>query len=71
MTRHGDTQRLAILMFILRYVAQHGYSPSFRDIQDGLNISSVAVVAHHMKAMKTQGLIQYDRGVARSIRAIN
>ncbi|MGO9165897.1 MAG: LexA family protein [Candidatus Sulfotelmatobacter sp.] len=38
--------------FISRFVAEHGYSPSFDEIGTGLNLSSLATVHKHIQSRK-------------------
>jgi repressor LexA len=64
---HNDT-RERILNFIREYSDAHGYSPTVRDILKGCNISSTAVVQHHLDVLERDGRIQRDPEVFRSIR---
>jgi len=64
---HNDT-RERILNFIHEYSDAHGYSPTVRDILKGCNISSTAVVQHHLDVLELDGRIQRDPEVFRSIR---
>lgn len=57
-----------VLTFIRRYVSEHGYAPSVRDIQHGLTISSTSTVAYHLQKLEAGGCIARDAGVFRSIR---
>jgi repressor LexA len=64
---HSDT-RERILTFIHDFYDKHGYSPTVRDILRGCNISSTAVVQHHLDVLERDGRIQRDPEVFRSIR---
>lgn len=56
-----------LLAFIDRFIKEHGYSPSYREIMAGLNYSSVATVALHVNNLITRGhLIKRERS-ARSL----
>ena len=63
----GTTTK-AILAFIKRYIAQKGFSPSFRDIRDGVGLGSVSAVEPHIKTLEAQGYITRVKGQARTIR---
>jgi repressor LexA len=64
---HSDT-RERIFKFIHEFYDAHGYSPTVRDILKGCNISSTAVVQHHLDVLDRDGRIQRDPEVFRSIR---
>ena len=56
-----------LLEFIEAFIAQHGYSPSYREIMNGLNYTSVATVALHVNSLIKRGhLAKRDRS-ARSL----
>jgi len=47
---------------------EHRYGPSARAVQAGLGISSTSVVAYRLKQLKDAGLVDFDEGVAGSLR---
>lgn len=56
-----------LLGFIESFIADHGYSPSYREIMRGLNYNSVATVALHVNSLIGRGhLIKRGRS-ARSL----
>ncbi|MGH7238644.1 MAG: LexA family protein [Candidatus Saccharimonadales bacterium] len=56
-----------LLTFIDRFINEHGYSPSYREIMAGLNYTSVATVALHINNLIVRGhLVKRDRS-ARSL----
>jgi SOS-response transcriptional repressor LexA len=56
-----------LLDFIEKFIAENGYSPSYREIKAGLNYGSVASVAIHVNNLIKRGqLIKRDRS-ARSL----
>ena len=63
--KHGVT-RARVYEYIRDFRTQNGYSPSFREIADGLGVG-LATVDHHVLHLKAEGLITYKNGVARSI----
>ena len=60
-------RRQDILDFISNFVEDKGYAPTVRDIMWGCNISSTAVVQHHLKILEREGYISRDPEVSRSI----
>ncbi|NJK79042.1 MAG: transcriptional repressor LexA [Chloroflexaceae bacterium] len=63
------SQRQAdILDYIKDFVRQHGYSPSIRDIQTNLKISSTSVVAYNLKALQEKGRLDREGKISRGIR---
>ena len=64
---HLSHYQWRILTAIQRYIAQHGMSPSIRDISAGAGISSTAVVHHHLNILEGDGLISRQQGIDRTI----
>jgi SOS-response transcriptional repressor LexA len=59
-----------LLSFIEAFIAEHGYSPSYREIMNGLNYTSVATVAVHVNNLITRGhLVKRDHS-ARSLEVV-
>ena len=60
-----------ILSYIETFIAEHGYSPSYREIMSGLNYTSVATVALHVNSLIKRGhLVKRDHS-ARSLEVVN
>ena len=53
--------------FIARFVAERGYSPSFEEIGDGTDLSSLATVHKHITNLEKKGLLKRDYNRSRSI----
>ncbi len=53
--------------FLVRFVEEHGYSPSFEEIGDGLGLSSLATVHKHVSNLEQKGLLKRDYNRSRSI----
>jgi SOS-response transcriptional repressor LexA len=59
-----------LLEFIEAFIAEHGYSPSYREIMSGLQYTSVATVALHVNNLIKRGhLAKRDRS-ARSLEVV-
>ena len=43
--------------FISRFVTEHGYSPSFEEIGQGLELNSLATVHKHISNLEKKGLL--------------
>ena len=53
--------------FLQRFVEEHGYSPSFEEIGEGLGLSSLATVHKHVSNLEEKGLLKRDYNRSRSI----
>lgn len=61
------TKKEKTLAFIADYSNQHGFSPTFREIADGLGYASIATVHKHIEQLKAEGLITDAGRKSRSI----
>ncbi len=59
-----------ILTYIRDFKEEYNYSPSIRDIQAALTISSTSVVDYNLKELVKRGLIRRARNVSRTIELI-
>src|SRR3974377_2523922 len=53
--------------FISRFIAEHGYSPSYEEIKEGLNLNSLATVHKHITTLEKKSLLTRDYNRSRSI----
>ena len=60
-----------ILEFLRRFLGDHDYPPSIRDIQEGCGISSTSVVDYNLRKLEEKGLIRRDREVSRGIELLS
>jgi repressor LexA len=56
-----------LLEYIEAFIAQHGYSPSYREIMNGVGYSSVATVAVHINNLIQRGHLIKREHSARSL----
>ncbi len=56
-----------VLTFISQFIQLNGTSPTLQEIADALNLSSLATVHEHLKALEAKGLIQRYSGAVRGI----
>lgn len=66
-TRPLTARQTEVLDFIRDFIAQYGYSPSMRDIAEGIGFA-LKGAQDHVTALERKGAIERDKGVARSIR---
>jgi len=61
----------AVLDFLQDFTDEKGYSPSYREIQAGLGLSSVSAVAEHIDNMVEKGILKKVPGAARSLEVLD
>ncbi|HSX44213.1 MAG TPA: hypothetical protein VLE69_02865 [Candidatus Saccharimonadales bacterium] len=59
-----------LLTYIEEFIAEHGYSPSYREIMQGTNYTSVATVALHVNNLIKRGHLKKRDRSARSLEVI-
>lgn len=59
-----------LLTFIENFIAEHGYSPSYREIMSGQNYTSVATVALHVNNLIKRGHLRKRDHSARSLEVV-
>lgn len=63
-------KKMEVLDFIKSYIKEHGYSPSFQNICDGVNVASRSSVFCHLQSLQELGYITYEPGEPRTISVI-
>jgi hypothetical protein len=59
-----------LLTYIEQFIAEHGYSPSYREIMTGLNYTSVATVSLHVNSLIKRGHLRKRDFSARSLEVV-
>src|SRR5882757_8596333 len=59
-----------LLGFIEAFIAENGYSPSYREIMQGLNYTSVATVSLHVNNLIKRGHVRKRDHSARSLEIV-
>lgn len=59
-----------LLSFIEAFINEHGYSPSYREVMNGLNYTSVATVALHINSLIKRGHLRKRDRSARSLEVV-
>ncbi len=57
-----------ILAFIQRYIEEHGFPPSIREIGPAVGIRSTKAVKYHLDILVEQGMLKRTTGKARSLK---
>ncbi len=65
-TQNPTTKQQQVLDFIKAYIAERGYSPSFREIANGIGVS-VGTIQRFLNALEVRGLVIRNANEARSI----
>lgn len=60
-----------LLQFIQQFIGEHGYSPSYREIMNGLHYTSVATVALHIGNLIKRGHLRKRDRSARSLEVVD
>lgn len=60
-----------LLTFIEKFIGEHGYSPSYREIMSALNYTSVATVALHINNLIKRGHLRKRDHSARSLEVVS
>lgn len=61
----------ALLNYLQDFEEENGYSPSYREIQSGLGLSSVSAVAEHVDNLVAKGVLRKVPGAARSLEVLD
>ena len=64
-------KQLAVLNFIQDFTEERGISPSYREIQAGLDLASVSAVAEHIDNLVEKGVLKKVPGAARSLEILD
>lgn len=68
MEKEKLTKKQTLIMeYIVSYVKEKGYAPSYREVGEHLGISSTATVHEHVKNLERKGYLKNDAEGARSI----
>lgn len=60
-----------LLAYIQQFIGEHGYSPSYREIMNGLHYTSVATVALHVGNLIKRGHLKKRDRSARSLEVVD
>ena len=60
-----------LLAYLKEFIAEHGYSPSYREIMRGCNYTSVATVSLHINNLIKRGHVVKRGNSARSLEVVD
>lgn len=64
-------KQLAVLDFLRDFTDERGISPTYREIMNGLGLSSVSAVAEHVDNLVKKGVVKRVPGAARSLEVLD
>ena len=64
-------KQYGMMQFIAQFIAENGYGPSYREIMNGLNYTSVATVAEHVNNLIARGHLRKRDRSARSLEVVS
>ena len=64
-------KQLAVLDFIKDFTEENGHSPSYREVMEGLGLTSVSAVAEHIDNLVAKGALLKTPGEARSLEVLD
>lgn len=64
-------KQLAVLDFLRDFTDERGISPTYREIMNGLGLSSVSAVAEHIDNLVKKGVLKKVPGAARSLEVLD
>ena len=56
--------------FIIDYIKEHGYSPSYREIADGVGVRAVSTIAERIHRLEDMGKIKTKMDIPRTISVV-
>ena len=69
-TTRPTKKQFELLEYLREFIAEHGYSPSYREIMRGCNYTSVATVALHVNNLIKRGHVVKRDKSARSLEVV-
>jgi len=70
MTERSTKKQKELLMFVDRFIREHGYGPSYREVMGGLGYKSVSTVAVHIDGLISKGYLRKRDNSARSLEVV-
>lgn len=64
-------KQLAVLDFLQDFMEEKGCAPTYREIREGLGLSSVSAVAEHIDNLVAKGVLKKKNGSARSLEILD
>lgn len=67
LVQKGECRRLAILGAIISFSGEHQHPPTWRELADLVQLSSLATVHSHLKILREQGHVSWEDGQFRTL----
>lgn len=71
MTERQTKKQRELLLFVDRFIKEHGYGPSYREVMAGMGYKSVSTVAVHIEGLITKGYLRKRDNSARSLEVVS
>jgi len=71
MSDRSTKRQKELLTFVDRFIAEHGYGPSYREVMKGLGYKSVSTVAVHIDGLISKGYLRKRDNSARSLEVVS
>lgn len=66
----GIETRQSVYKFLVDYITENGYAPTYREIADGTGLKSKSTVYNHLQILEMMGKIRMDKNKQRAIKLI-
>lgn len=71
MTQLPTKRQKELLSYLEKYIEKRGYSPTYQEMADALDVNSVATIFDHLKELGRKKFIKIYSGAVRGIEIIN
>ena len=71
MTERSTKKQKELLTYVDRFIKEHGYGPSYREVMSGMGYKSVSTVAVHIDGLIDRGYLRKRDNSARSLEVVS
>lgn len=71
MTDRSTKRQKELLEYVARFITEHGYGPSYREVMNALGYKSVSTVAVHIEGLVSKGYLRKRDHSARSLEVVS
>ena len=68
--RRGIARRAEVFEVIRQFIAEHGYSPTVRDVQRGAGLKGPGEAKRYIMLLTQEGELTFEPGKSRTIRLV-
>ena len=58
----GDAIAMEVLAYLVSYIGENGWAPSYREIVEATTLKSTSSVVGYLRRLESHGLIRYGNG---------